>query len=280
MKTLLSLIVVLVALTATAQNMTVNVPNLKVYTNATVGGKLGVGTTVPQSPISLGKNSASPTQRIALYEEVAGTFFYGLGVAQPDTTYGLALYGGTGGSSPTNDNWWVYLGNDNVVRSSKPVVITNSSTSTTPLTINSAGSSSVNQLVINNGGVQNAAIGPNGVFSTRKAFQQYQGTLTHAGTTTLDFDGATTDNYMVMTGAVTLLPANLATNRNYSLTLFWPGITNAPLYWPTNADGTSAMNWQGYAPTNLWPTNKTFTILLKARGANDTNVTAVFGGQY
>lgn len=119
-----------------------------------------------------------------------------------------------------------------------------------------------------------------GTYYASKAIQQGQGTLTHAGTTTLDFNGATTDNYMVMTGAVTLLPANLATNRNYSLTLFWPGITNAPLYWPTNADGTSAMNWQGYAPTNIWPTNKTFTLLFKARGANNTNVTAVFGGQY
>lgn len=107
-----------------------------------------------------------------------------------------------------------------------------------------------------------------GINTATKAFQAYQGTLTHAGTVTLDFDGTTTVNSMTLTGSVTLATSNLATNRTYRLLLKNTQATNCTPTFP---------NWYflGGAPTNI--TSASISMLsLEAWGANDTNVVASF----
>src|SRR5206468_2310535 len=58
-----------------------------------------------------------------------------------------------------------------------------------------------------------------GKVTLQQAVESYQGSLTHAGTVTLDFGGNNRDNSMTITGALTLAFSNLATNRNYQLLL-------------------------------------------------------------
>lgn len=75
------------------------------------------------------------------------------------------------------------------------------------------------------------------VIESTKAFQAYQGTLTHAGTVTLDFDGTTTVNSLTVTGALTLAFSNLATNRTYRLLMKNAQATNCALSLPAGVHG-------------------------------------------
>lgn len=108
------------------------------------------------------------------------------------------------------------------------------------------------------------------VIQATKGFRSYQGSLTHAGTVTLDFDGSSTVNALSVTGNVTLATSNLATNRTYRLKLTGCS-TNSSITAPS-------WKWQGYAPTTS-TASKQSMVFLEAWGSNDTNVLAWFTEQ-
>lgn len=110
----------------------------------------------------------------------------------------------------------------------------------------------------------------NGSVTATKAFQSYQGTLTHAGTVMLDFDASTTVNSLSATGALTLATSNLATNRTYRLRITGT-TTNSALSAPS-------WKWQGYVPTQI-TANKVSELELIAWGSTDTSVDAWFTEQ-
>lgn len=85
------------------------------------------------------------------------------------------------------------------------------------------------------------------VLQSTKAFRSYQGSLTHAGTVTLDFDATTTVNSISLTGAVTFALSNLATNRTYRLRIANPQATNCTVTLPSN----TSTNFLGGAPTTI-----------------------------
>ena len=102
-----------------------------------------------------------------------------------------------------------------------------------------------------------------GTVVATKAFQSYQGTLTHAGTVTLDFDAATTINFIQLTGAVTFAFSNINTNRTYGL-LIQGCSTNSAITWPVGVHGD---------PYSVSTANKWMRATLEAwRGATATNV--------
>lgn len=103
--------------------------------------------------------------------------------------------------------------------------------------------------------------------SATKAFQAYQGSLTHAGTVTLDFDATTTVNSITLTGAVTFATSNLATNRTYRLKITGTS-TNATPTFP-------AWKFLGGAPTTI-TASKVSMLSLEAWGASDANVVAAW----
>lgn len=86
-----------------------------------------------------------------------------------------------------------------------------------------------------------------GTVTSTKAFRSYQGSLTHAGTVTLDFDATTTVNQISLTGAVTFALSNLATNRTYRLRINNPQATNCTVTLPSN----TSTNFLGGAPTTI-----------------------------
>jgi hypothetical protein len=102
---------------------------------------------------------------------------------------------------------------------------------------------------------------------TTKAFRQYQGTLTHAGTVTLDFDGATTLNSLMLTGNVTFAFSNLATNRTYSLRIVNTQATNCLITWPAG----SLTNFVNGIITNS-PAHSRIRYTGQAWGATDADV--------
>lgn len=96
-----------------------------------------------------------------------------------------------------------------------------------------------------------------------KAIRQYQGTLTHAGTVTLDFDGSYTDNTISLTGNVTFAFSNVATNRSFQLMVKNNQATNCTITWPSGI--------HGYYTTTI--SNATWMAAsMKAFGTGDTNV--------
>lgn len=73
-------------------------------------GNVGIGTTVPYSRLSLGNSPANISQRIALYEESNGHFFYGIGLCVPTSSAsGIGLFGGTEDSAPTDDSPHMFI---------------------------------------------------------------------------------------------------------------------------------------------------------------------------
>lgn len=114
--------------------------------------------------------------------------------------------------------------------------ITNSATGTVPFTINHASGATASTLETYTGGQLNSVIGANGMITSRKQFQQYASARTQAGSMALDFNGATTKEWLTLTGAVTFTFSNLGTNRNY--TLYLQGVsTNATITWPAGVIG-------------------------------------------
>lgn len=106
-----------------------------------------------------------------------------------------------------------------------------------------------------------------GVVTATKAFQSHQGTLTHAGTVTLDFDATTTVNALSLTGNVTFATSNLATNRTYRVKI--TGVaTNATPTFP-------AWKFLGGAPTVITAT-KTGMLSLESWGSADADVVATY----
>lgn len=105
------------------------------------------------------------------------------------------------------------------------------------------------------------------VIQATKAFRPYQGTLTHAGTVTLDFDGTTTVNALSITGNVTFATSNLATNRTYRLKILGTS-TNATPTFP-------AWHFMTGAPGSI-SAGKISTLNLEAWGFSDTLVLAWF----
>lgn len=97
----------------------------------------------------------------------------------------------------------------------------------------------------------------------RKAFQAFQGTLTHAGSVTLDFDATATVNSMTLTGNCTFAFSNLATNRTVRVLLKNAQSTNCTLTLPGGTQGfftgtlsngwhmLSAESW-GTVASNVW----------------------------
>lgn len=106
-----------------------------------------------------------------------------------------------------------------------------------------------------------------GIVSSTKAFQAYQGSLTHAGTVTLDFDAVNTVASMTLTGNVTFATSNLATNRTYRLKITGTS-TNATPTFP-------AWNFLGGAPSTI-TASKVGMLSLEAWGTADTDVVAAY----
>lgn len=121
--------------------------------------------------------------------------------------------------------------------------------------------------VLKSGDTMSGALDVTGIITGRKSFQSWQGTLTHAGTTSLDFDGATTVNSLSATGNLALATANLATNRTYRLKITAPA-TNCLFTTPAWIFMTGTV-------TNLTAT-KTSMLTLEAWGSTDGSVLAWF----
>jgi hypothetical protein len=100
-----------------------------------------------------------------------------------------------------------------------------------------------------------------------KAFQAYQGSLTHAGTVTLDFDTTTTVNAITLTGAVTFATSNLATNRTYRLKITGTSTNAVPTF--------PAWKFLGGAPSVI-TASKVSMLSLEAWGSADANVVAAW----
>jgi len=107
-----------------------------------------------------------------------------------------------------------------------------------------------------------------GVITAKKSFRVYQGSLTHAGTVTLDFDATTTVNALTITGNVTFATSNLATNRTYRLKITGTS-TNATPTFP------ATWNFLGGAPTVI-TASKVGMLSLEAWGTTDESVVAAF----
>lgn len=106
-----------------------------------------------------------------------------------------------------------------------------------------------------------------GVLVTTKGFQSSQGVLAHAGTVTVDFDAATTVNFINLTGNVTFALLNLATNRTARLRIANPQATNCTITLPAN----TSTNFLGGAPTKI-TAGKVAMWSMEAWGANNADV--------
>lgn len=116
-----------------------------------------------------------------------------------------------------------------------------------------------------------------GINTATKAFQAYQGTLTHAGTVTLDFDATTTDNSLVLTGSVTFAFSNVATNRTYQLFVVNPQATNITLTFPSGVN--TSTNWFGGKPGSM-TAGTVAQWSLKARGSTDGDVKSAWSDAF
>ena len=86
-------------------------------------GNVGIGTTAPNYALSFGQSHDGDAVWnagkgiIACYEETStGKYFYGMGIgssgSSPNSTGGLCLWGGTGGSVPSNSNCHLFIKRD------------------------------------------------------------------------------------------------------------------------------------------------------------------------
>lgn len=105
----------------------------------------------------------------------------------------------------------------------------------------------------------------------QKAFQSYQGVLTHAGTVTVDFDAASTVKFLSLTGNVTFALSNLGTNRTARLRIANPQATNCTITLPAN----TSTNFLGGAPTTL-TAGKVAMWSMEAWGANNADVVSAW----
>lgn len=105
------------------------------------------------------------------------------------------------------------------------------------------------------------------VLQSTKAIRSYQGSLTHAGTVTLDFDATTTVNPLALTGNVTFVTSNLASNRTYRVRITGTS-TNATPTFP-------AWNFLGGAPSTI-TASKVGMLSLEAWGTTDASVVAAY----
>lgn len=124
-----------------------------------------------------------------------------------------------------------------------------------------AGTSTANAMVATNG-ITGATV------TATKAFQSYQGTLTHAGSMALDFDATTTVNQISLTGAVTFTTSNLATNRNYRLLIKNVQATNCTPTFPS-------WKFLGGAPSTI-TAGQWGMLSLEAWGTTDASVVAAY----
>jgi len=97
-----------------------------------------------------------------------------------------------------------------------------------------------------------------------------EGTLTHAGTVTLDFTSVYTVSKLTLTGSVTIATSNLAAGHEYLLILEQAQSTNATPTFPS-----PAWNFGGGAPSTL-TAGKVSWLWLRSRGTVNTNVIAAF----
>lgn len=239
------------ATTTTQTNFVLNT----VYTN-------GTQTILARATVALTGATVSGTAAMDLMvDQAGGTSFSLLGRSEMTTTISLALnvtnvvngviiplgtYYWTNSSSGSGNSSLIVAGTGQIVTMSSG---TNGATGATGAT----GA---------NGG------GTNAILLATQSFRTYQGALTHAGTVTLDFDGATTVNSITITGNVTFATSNLATNRTCRLRI--TGTT-------TNAVPTFPATWSflGGAPA-LITSNTVSMLSLESWGTTDASVVAAY----
>ena len=78
-------------------------------------GNVGIGTASPHSLLSLGMANTNSQNRIAIYEDPDGYYFFGIGMANPDLigdTHGLGFWSNTSNLYPTDQNMDVFIRDD------------------------------------------------------------------------------------------------------------------------------------------------------------------------
>lgn len=96
--------------------------------------------------------------------------------------------------------------------------------------------------------------------------QVYQDTITHAGSVVIDFS-STNAHYLALTGNVTFVTLNLATNRTARFKILGTTTNSTPAF--------PSWHFVGGSPTVI-TANKFSMLSLEAWGSNDTNVFAAF----
>ena len=107
------------------------------------------------------------------------------------------------------------------------------------------------------------------VVTSTKAYQNYQGALTHAGTVTLNFNAANTVAAITLTGNVTFATSNLQTNRTYRLKIIGTATNSIPTF-------PATWKFLGGAPTVI-TSNQWSMLSLESWGTTDASVVAAFG---